>query len=228
MAQVTSFFLVILGRQRAKVYLETGTYMGHNLHKALKYKHFQQIHSIELHPHWYEINRARFFDQPRVIMHQGESSEVIRKIWEEIDLPKEVFLDAHYSGPGKAVSHVETPLIHELNAIHELGIDDDSIIIIDDIRQLGQSGVQLGDGVNYAPFHSDWSEITLGKVLCSLPPGFRYIINTAKWATNGKPDQMICFKCSFWRFAIITIIDNLLINVRRLLKFVAHSIFRRN
>lgn len=194
MSQLTELFYTLSGVQHPQSYLETGCYQGLNIEKIISTNKYQEYHSIELSEQWYEYNRTRFSHLNNVFIHLGDSSTILGEI--NSPSPKTIFLDAHYSGPGTAHGKLETPLLQELSILASSNLDDDTVIIIDDIRMLGHKGLMPGNGHNYFSYDSDWSDITLENIANIMGTSFTYLTNELSWLTEGPADQLVVFKTS--------------------------------
>jgi hypothetical protein len=200
MSRPTDLFYKLSGVKHPLSYVETGCYKGANLERVISGNSYREIHSIELDPDWFEYNQNRFSHLENVFMHLGDSSVVLKKI--DSPSPKTIFLDAHYSGPGTAFGKLETPLLDELAALNTSPLDDNTVIVIDDVRMLGFKG--LMPGVHYHPFESDWTDITLERIKEIMGCRYSYVTNYSCWLTEGPEDQLVIFKTSKVRgFAMI-------------------------
>ena len=115
------------------VFIETGSYTGDGIQLALK-AGFEEVHSIEISPKYYNICVQRFGNNPKVHLYLGDSVEVLPRILSQIDRPATLWLDGHFSGgdTGKGMSN--TPILAELGIIANCPINTHTILI-DDIRQ---------------------------------------------------------------------------------------------
>ena len=79
MGQVSFFNLESLIKTfNAKVFIETGTYLGDSLAHAATFS-FNKLISIEIDPVLVEKARERFKNDPRIEIVQGSSSEVLEE-----------------------------------------------------------------------------------------------------------------------------------------------------
>ncbi len=132
-------------------FIETGTYVGDGVQKAID-AGFQNIYSIELSTHFYKIASERFKDYPNVHIFQGDSSEILEAVLQEIDGPATLWLDGHYSGGQTARGFENCPILKELAIIKNHHIKQHTILI-DDIRCCGTeifNGITLKEVVDCA------------------------------------------------------------------------------
>lgn len=115
-----------------KVFIETGTYKGDGVEKALK-AGFKTVYSIEISPQIFGETQKRFLNNPDVHLFLGNSPEVLKNILPEITEPATFWLDGHYSGGDTAKGSSWTPLIEELEIIGAHPIKTHTILI-DDMR----------------------------------------------------------------------------------------------
>lgn len=83
-------------RMRAKILVETGTYMGDT--PWFFRNDFAEIHSIEVEPVLARIAADRFRRYSHVHIHQGDSANVLGQIVPRISDVSIFWLDGHYSG----------------------------------------------------------------------------------------------------------------------------------
>lgn len=112
------------------VLIETGTYRG-DMVEAMR-KNFTRIHSIELGDELYSAARARFDGVENVVIHHGDSGEVLGALLPSLQEPALFWLDAHYSRGDTAHGSLETPIEKELSKI--FGDPNAHVILIDDAR----------------------------------------------------------------------------------------------
>jgi hypothetical protein len=218
MSQPSELFYILSGVRPPLNYLETGCHEGINLEKRISEDKYLEYHSIELDPKWHTHNSLRFSEVSNVHVHLGDSSEILRKL--DLTLPLTIFLDAHYSGPGTAMGKMETPLLEELKALKDGSLNGGSVIVIDDIRMLGFKGLIPGNGVNYHPFESDWTDITLQNIKQILGAQYKYLTNEGSWLTDGPEDQLVVFKTSNARGTTMVMLNNLIRFYCRLHRFL--------
>jgi hypothetical protein len=116
-----------------RVLVETGSYKGDSIDALLPF--FDDLYSVELGPHLYEFCLRRFADAPNVHLHLGESPAFLRETLRRLDRPALFYLDAHWSMEDTVRGETDTPIVAELEVLHEL--DPPSVIIIDDARLFG-------------------------------------------------------------------------------------------
>lgn len=118
-------------RIAARTLIETGTFNGDMLLAMLP--HFDRLYSIELFEDSHRKNLERFKPHPAVTLFQGDSATRLPEILSQLKSPAVFWLDAHYSGPGTARTHTDTPIMNELQAIFAHPIKTHAILI-DDAR----------------------------------------------------------------------------------------------
>ena len=142
MGQVSFFNLESLIKTfNAKVFIETGTYLGDSLAHAATFS-FNKLISIEIDPVLVEKARERFKNDPRIEIVQGSSSEVLEDILSRIQENVIIWLDAHFPTTPAAQHNysvekekdIRIPLEKEINVLQKrIGIFND-VILIDDLR----------------------------------------------------------------------------------------------
>ncbi len=114
-----------------KIFIETGTYLGDMVQSVKDY--FEKIFSIELGDELYKKAKHRFSDYQHISLFHGDSSVVLPDILNQINEPCLFWLDAHYSEGITVGSHLENPILQELDCILKHKIND-HVILIDDAR----------------------------------------------------------------------------------------------
>jgi len=110
-----------------RVFIETGTCEGFTA--AALHEDFDEIHTIELSPHYHDIASVRLSAFPNVHVYQGNSETVLRDLLLRLDSRPTLFwLDAHSSGG--LTADAGDPVAAELAAICELR--PDALVVIDD------------------------------------------------------------------------------------------------
>jgi hypothetical protein len=122
------------GEFRQKYFVETGTYFGESVHKALN-DGFQEVRSIEQDGYWAKVVRDNFAKRPNVKIYHGDSSKDLWDMIKDIDEPITFWLDAHIFPP-RADGGKNCPLIEELEQIKQHPIKS-HIILIDDMHCCG-------------------------------------------------------------------------------------------
>ena len=117
------------------IFVETGTYEGGTILEVEKY--FEELHTIELSPHYYNLTKNRY-NGNKINFYLGDSSNVLIDILPKIMLPTIFFLDGHWSSGNTAKGTIDCPLKEEIYNINKYFIND-GIIIIDDCRLFGKS-----------------------------------------------------------------------------------------
>lgn len=122
---------------RLNTFVETGTYEGDMV--AYQLSTFSKIHTIELDPILCKKVRLRFYYQRHVVVHCGDSGEILPQLVAELNEPALFWLDAHYSGGITARGELDTPIIKELRAVLDSPLKH--IVLIDDAREfVGKGG----------------------------------------------------------------------------------------
>lgn len=116
-------------------FIETGTFVG-DMVEAIR-PLARQAYSIELQDHFYQVCRMRFLFRRNVQILKGDSGKILPTILENVRGPALFWLDGHYSGGDTAKGDLETPIMEELRAIRDHGINT-HVILIDDVRHFGQ------------------------------------------------------------------------------------------
>ena len=195
MPNLTQQFYDITNATKSNHYIETGTYLGEGIKNVVN--NYQNIHSIELSEKWYSYNVEQFKDCNHVKMYLGDSKRVLPILLNDIHEPVTIYLDAHYSGGTTAFGEEEVPLLFELEILKNRHEDD--IIIIDDCRLLGKSGV-CGAGDNhpvYPTMSYDWSNITENGIINLMKEDYILLKNDNNIFTDGSTDQYILVKNGF-------------------------------
>jgi hypothetical protein len=196
MPQLTDHFYHASQRLPTRYYVETGAYRGDGIAQVLG--KYEQVHSIELSQHWYKHCVERFKTDPRVVMHFGNSKEILLQLLDTIAEPVTVHLDAHYSagltafGDENHNGRSGTPLLCELEILQQRPYHD--IIIVDDTRLLGGFGcVNGGAGTEMWPSYLyDWTDTTEEEIWKRLKPGYSILKNQNNTAfTDGPQDQWV-------------------------------------
>jgi hypothetical protein len=189
MPNLTNNFYNLTNVTKTKQYIETGAYLGDGIKSVLN--NYELIHSIELSQKWYDYNVEQFKNN-NVKMHLGDSKKILPELLNSIHEPVTIYLDAHYSGGTTSFGEEETPLLFELEILKNRIYDD--IIIIDDCRLLGKTGI-TGCGPDHPVYPTstyDWRDITEDKIQNLMKPGYTFLKNDNY--TDGPSDQYILVK----------------------------------
>lgn len=117
-----------------ETFIETGTYLGETVSRALPY--FKKIHSIEISKDLYLKAKHKFKNNNEVELHLGDSAKALEKVLSKVNGKILLWLDAHSSDTKEASKgNCNASLIEELRAIAHSKIKD-PIILIDDLRHL--------------------------------------------------------------------------------------------
>ena len=120
-----------LAKYPNRVFIETGTYMGLTVEKALNVG-FERVYSIEIDDKLAADATEKFAGDDRVTICHGDTLTWLPKILADVDEPVTLWLDAHASGPLLG-GDVPYPIINELLILAQHPIKDHTILI-DDLR----------------------------------------------------------------------------------------------
>lgn len=121
-------------KYKLRILVETGTHLG-DMVEAMKGA-FDEIISIELGAHLFEMAKKRFSRDKHVKIISGDSSSELANVVEKIQQPALFWLDGHYSGGETARGDKDCPIYAELDCISS-GSVLQHVIIIDDARLFG-------------------------------------------------------------------------------------------
>lgn len=145
-------------------FIETGTYHGETAIIASNLG-FKRIISIELQPHLLSIAKDSSKGY-NIEFYLGDSPTILEKILPSIDTKITFWLDAHMDDcniiPGVTPNIRKCPLIEELKIISQ-SKRKDHIILIDDVRLFGMSGV----------WGEDLTLQTIKKELYNINPNYK-------------------------------------------------------
>lgn len=128
----------VLRRFPARVFVETGSYIGDGVKAALD-AGFERVITIEAKRESWELVRARFEGDPRVTAILGSSADLLTAAIDNVDERATFWLDAHWSGEGTGGlapfrdSCVYSPVLDELAAIAAHPVKGHTVLI-DDMR----------------------------------------------------------------------------------------------
>jgi hypothetical protein len=192
MPNLTDEFYSLTNNRKTRHYIETGTYLGNGIRDVLN--SYENIHSIELADKWYQHNVEQFRNNTNVKMYLGDSKKILPELLKNINEPVTLYLDAHYSGGTTAFGDEEVPLLFELEILKNRNYDD--IIIIDDCRLLGKTGI-CGAGDNHPVYPTmtyDWTGITVNSIVNLMKNDYILLANDNHKYTDGAVDQFILAK----------------------------------
>jgi hypothetical protein len=141
------------------VFVETGTFRGDTACAQAMY--FAKVHTIELDPLLAEKARKRFADHPRVVVHEGDSAEVLARLADSIAEPAVFYLDAHWSGGETArgdPAEDGCPILRELQVLGRRPYAD--VVFVDDARLMGRKSWSGEDGSDWPRTEFDWRHVT--------------------------------------------------------------------
>jgi hypothetical protein len=114
------------------IFIETGTSSGDGVIAALNVG-FSKIHSIEISKFYFDESKKLFRRFPNVILHFGDSTDILPKILGTINEKCTFWLDAHYCGGQAGGDFEHIVLMDELQIIANHHIKEHTILI-DDMR----------------------------------------------------------------------------------------------
>lgn len=136
MGQLNNLYLTSYSKN-TEVFIETGTYHGDTVSVAYEFG-FKQIHSIEIDYRLFESAKKRFQNHDQVMLHHGDSPDVLSDLIHVMNRRCTFWLDAHRSfslnAPGSK-KFGPSALLEELNSISKSSRND-HVIFIDDCRLL--------------------------------------------------------------------------------------------
>ena len=158
--------------QGCKIYIESGTYRCGSLEIARSCDLFDEIHSIEVVPEFYEAAVEKYKNDSRVKLWLGYSPDVLREsILPNLNKRVTFWLDGHVCGDNATSGYSkygQCPLLHEIEAIKESSIKD-HIIFMDDQRQFG---THYFDNITREQYFNKVLEINTGYKFKHLDGGF--------------------------------------------------------
>ncbi len=125
----------LIEQNQNNIFIETGTYDGTGLEKALAFGNFKKLISIEIVEFIFKEAKDKFKLYNQVHLYHGDSVKVLPEILKEINEPITFWLDAHYSGGNTGYGDNYSALYDELEIIADHHIKDHTIMI-DDIRAM--------------------------------------------------------------------------------------------
>lgn len=156
-----------------KYFIETGTFRGFGIGRALYSGLFEEFYSIELAPYYYEYCKNLYADFKNVKIFLGDSREVLPQILASIEKPATFWLDGHYSSEDTAKGLTNNPILEELECIKNHFIKNHTIMI-DDAKLFGKA-------------EFDFIEIDdLKKKIWEINPNYKISLYSRK-----EPDDML-------------------------------------
>jgi hypothetical protein len=114
----------------ARNFVETGTFRGATAEWASQ--NFAQVHSIERAESLYLKARERLGGIENLMLHLGDTREILPGLIDALDTPALLWLDAHWSGGETSGVDDECPLIDELEIADRA--KPEVAILVDDAR----------------------------------------------------------------------------------------------
>ncbi|MCG8441985.1 MAG: hypothetical protein MI723_09260 [Caulobacterales bacterium] len=143
------------------VFVETGTWKGDGVRRALK-AGFERVISLEVHDPTFEAARAQFAGEPRVELVRGDSQHILADIVAPIAAPVTFWLDAHVMG--EARGEKSCPLYDELDGLAAArGGRRADVVLVDDRRLFGREN---------GPWGGDIDEDEVAERLRAIDPAF--------------------------------------------------------
>lgn len=136
----------------ADVFIETGTHIGNTTKNASDIG-FEKVYTIELSEHFYKEALKRFAHNEKIVCIFGDSTEKLKEILNDLDVPAVFWLDGHWSMGNTAKGEKAVPVFEELEAIKNHHIKN-HVILIDDLRLMGDVNEPI----------KEWSSISLQDV----------------------------------------------------------------
>jgi hypothetical protein len=115
-------------------FVETGTHLGDT--PKLLQADFQDLYTIELSEHYYNIAKDNLAPYGNIRVFHGASTDVLNRILPNLNQATMFWLDGHYSGGKTAMGDKACPLREELELIFAHPLRS-HIILIDDARYFG-------------------------------------------------------------------------------------------
>ena len=112
------------------IFIETGTYIGEGVQKALD-SGFSQIYSIEIDPDRYNKCKEKFKDFDNVEILLGDSGKVLPDLLNKINKRATFWIDAHYCADGAVIGDKWCPMKEEFDAIKNSKIKNHTILVDD-------------------------------------------------------------------------------------------------
>jgi hypothetical protein len=118
-------------RYKLLTLVETGTFYGNAIFTLRG--DFKEIHSIELAPGLYELNRRELGHLRHIHLHHGDSAVILPQLLPKLTSPTLFWLDGHFCSGPSARGSVDTPISAELEFLLERE-PAGHVILIDDAR----------------------------------------------------------------------------------------------
>jgi hypothetical protein len=153
----------LLNNFKAEYFIETGTYRGESLERAILSGRFERFISIEVSPVNAEAARKKFAGCTDVKIYLGTSPDILDPLLMDDLLGSTVlfWLDAHYqAGPKTELDpkYGECPLLWELRTILAKPWATLPVILIDDARMFSEAYWQLDESGQFTRGH--WPTIS--------------------------------------------------------------------
>jgi hypothetical protein len=160
-----------LGLDIPQVCVETGTFKGQGIERALR--SFPKVISIEMKKAHYEAARTRF-QTPKVFLLDGDSPTVLKSL--HLPFPVFFFLDAYWHG-GTSLFGVHedkgTALLRELKFLATRPYPD--ILWIENLKNIGKIAPHQRAGMENPPVMLNWEHLTLQEIQDTFKPGYRFL-----------------------------------------------------
>lgn len=170
------------------IFIETGTELGGGVEIARKCS-FKFIHSIEIFEPYYNACMRKFSHDPRVILHLGDSTELLENIIKDIYEPITFFLDGHVDKNNNMVGKEEVPIFTELEIIKNHPIKN-HVIMIDDRRCMGKI---INTAKQWKKVWTDILQENVEKVLLDINSNYEIIYEDS---VNANKDIIVARICN--------------------------------
>ena len=138
-------------------WIETGTYLGDTTRMLAK--HSKLVTSIEPSRALFEFASFRLRKKSNVQLRLGSSEEIFCTSLRQSGPKLNIWLDGHYSGDVTFQGAIDTPVILELDSIHqELKRFDEIKVFIDDVRCFSNN-IDEGNGYPKLDFLVSWANL---------------------------------------------------------------------
>jgi hypothetical protein len=168
-------------------FVETGTHDGDTVAAMLDGPWIERIFSFELSATHVARARARFTNETRANILEGDSATGLRLLMAHIHQPTLFWLDAHPGEPGTAGKYGECPLYEELRAIFKSpdGPAWPHVVLIDDARLFPEQGWPSFEEVRLVANRFGWDVSLVDDIVRCTPP------ELARSAPGGYPFRKV-------------------------------------
>ena len=160
----------ILERYKTDVFIETGTFQGHSVARALAIG-YKAIYSCEINQERFMDCLDKFHKDEQVRLYFGDSLHALPLILKDLDARATFWLDAHMSGISR-----NCPTLEELKIIGQHHIKD-HLILIDDMMDFG------------TPAHEGITIADLKNQILQINPDYKF-----SFESTSKPNNVLVCK----------------------------------